>query len=121
MSAHMRRGKVAGAGQARSLVVTAGRRLGRARKSTTNLLGLEADNRRGHGGEVDQVRSNIRHILINFVPLRLARESGAANQWSRGLNRSPANCPQGWGGRTRPTPSLPKPDAPVTATMKEGS
>ena len=60
LSVHMRRGKVAGAGQARSLVVTAGRRLGRARKSTTNLLGLEADIRRGHGGEVDQVRSNIR-------------------------------------------------------------
>ena len=60
MSAHMRRGKVAGAGQARSLAVTAGRRLGRARKSTTNLLGLEADIRRGHGGEVDQVSNNLR-------------------------------------------------------------
>jgi hypothetical protein len=60
MSALMRRGKVAGAGQARSLVITAGRRLGRARKPTTHLLGLEADIRRGHGGEVDQVRSNIR-------------------------------------------------------------
>jgi hypothetical protein len=60
MSAHMRRGKVAGAGQARSLAVIAGRRLGRARKSTTNLLGLEADIRRGHGGEVEQVSNNLR-------------------------------------------------------------
>ena len=54
------RGQVAGAGQARSLGVTARTRLGRARKSATNLLGLEAAIRRGHGGEVDQDRRNIR-------------------------------------------------------------
>ena len=43
VSAHMRRGKVADAGPAHSLAVTAGRRLRRAGKSTTNLLSLEAD------------------------------------------------------------------------------
>jgi hypothetical protein len=46
LNIHMGRGQVAGAGQARSLGVTARTRLGRARKSATNLLGLEAAIRR---------------------------------------------------------------------------
>ena len=60
LNIHVGRGQVAGAGQARSLGVTARTRLGRARKSATNLLGLEAAIRRGHGGEVEQDRRNIR-------------------------------------------------------------
>ena len=46
--------------QVRGLGVTAGPRLGRARKSTANLLGFEADSRRGHRGEVEHARGTIR-------------------------------------------------------------